>query len=106
MRIADKWLVAGLTLLAMMCIVWIWYGWHIIFEGGFYSRPRGSEVTTHVDGLAATFMAFIFFSLAAICSAIIMNRFNLPRVVSTAVAVTILGLPVAFLLVKQFRNTV
>lgn len=97
MKKPDKWTVAGYTALGAMCVAWVAYGWYIVLEGSFDSRPRGSKVSTHVDGLGATFMAFVLLSLAAICTAIILKRFGAPRIAGAVMTAAILGLPVIFL---------
>lgn len=96
----EKWSIAGYTTLAAMCVIWIVYGWHIIRQGGFYSKPRHSHVTTYVDGIGATFMAFVMFSLAGICTAIILKRFNAPHIVSAVMTAAIVGSPLVYLLVR------
>jgi hypothetical protein len=94
---ADHWTIAGHVALGLMCFVWTGMGWHIVLTGGLYSTPRHSMATVYVDGLAATVMAFIFFSLAAVCTAIILNRVNAGRGAVAVSTAAILGLPLAYL---------
>lgn len=96
----EGWSVVGYTALGLLCAVWIGYGWFILIEGEFYSRPRYSAVTTHVVGHGVTFMAFVFFSLAAICTATILERLNAPRAAFVVTSTAALGLPILYLVTR------
>ena len=85
-----------------MCLVWAGAGWTILFAGGFYSTPRHTHDTAYVDGAGAVVMAFLFFALAAIGTAVIMRHLNALRAVSAAVPAAMLGLPAAYLVVSAF----
>jgi hypothetical protein len=101
MKKFDKLSLAGYAALGALCIVWVAYGWRVVLDGGFYTTPRLSNVTTHVDDPGATFMALIFFSLAAICVALILDRLDAPRSASAITTVAILGVPVVYLIARQ-----
>jgi hypothetical protein len=98
----DGWSVAGHTALGIMCVVWLCAGWAILFGGGFHSTPRHTHDTAYVDGPGAVLMAFLFFALAAIGTAVIMRHLNALRAVSAAVPAAMLGLPAAYLVVSAF----
>jgi hypothetical protein len=94
----GKWSAAGYAALGLMCVLWVWAGWHILYASGFYSTPRHTTATVHVVGIGAIFMAFIFLGLAAISTAIILKHLNAPRAACAAAAALILGLPAVFAL--------
>lgn len=98
----DGWSVAGHTALGIMCVVWVCAGWGILSGGGFYSTPRHTHDTVYVDGPGAVLMAFLFFALAAIGTAVIMKRLNASRAARVAMAVAVLGVPVAYLVAPAF----
>lgn len=98
----DAWGGAGYSALGAMIVVWLWTGWYILTQGGFFSTARYTRHVTYLDGPAAMMVATMFFCLAAISAAAIANRFNAPRGAAGAAAATILGLPVVYLLVRAF----
>jgi hypothetical protein len=87
--------LAHLALFAMS-VVWVGYGWHLLLEGGFYKGYRYTNNGIYVDGIGVFVMAYIFFSLAAITSAVILKRFYAPGYFTVVTAFVLLGSPVLY----------
>ena len=96
----DAWGFAGYAALGAMNLVWVCTGWYILSHGGFFSTARYTRQVTYLDGPAAMMVAAVFFCLAAISAAAIANRFNAPRSVAGAIAVTILSSPLVYLVAR------
>lgn len=101
MRKFDKWSALGHSALGLMCVVWVFAGWQILLDGGFYSKPRGVKVSTYVDGAGATIMALILLSLASISAALILKRLNVRREISIATSAGTIGFPLAYLIAQR-----
>ena len=54
-------------------------GWFVLRYGGFYTSHKYSQITTFVDGLGAIFMAYLFFLLATVALAVVLQSFAVRR---------------------------
>jgi hypothetical protein len=94
------WSALAHVALSIMSLIWAIYAWNVLWEGGFTKSFRHSKETTYVDGFGAVFIAFIFFSLAAISLCIVFKRVDAPRFLSVATASVLLGIPIMYLIVR------
>ena len=69
-----------LVAVAALCAFGLLGGWLILLSGGFHHMPsRFSRETTFVGGAPALFMAAIFFTLAFIALAALLQAINSSR---------------------------
>lgn len=93
--IRSPWARLAFVLLALM---WAGAGWLIVLDGGFTAGIKRSTVTVRVDGAAAWLMAGIFFTLAAIALAIVLQSLRAGRWLHLACLALLLLPPVVCLL--------
>ena len=93
--IRSPWARLAFALLALM---WATAGWLIVLDGGFTHSVKRSTVTVRVDGAAGLLMAGIFFALAAIALAIVLQSLRAGRWLQLACLASLLVPPVVWLL--------
>lgn len=91
----SPWARLALVLLALM---WAGAGWLIVLDGGYTAGVKRSTVTVRVDGAAGVLMAGIFFALAAIALAAVLQSLRAGRWLHLASLALLLVPPVVCLL--------
>ncbi|MGB7649684.1 MAG: hypothetical protein WBL62_00605 [Gallionella sp.] len=82
----------------MLALLWATTGWFVLRYGGFYTSHKYSQITTFVDGLGAIFMAYLFFLLATVALAVVLQSFAVRRNAYVALGLLMLVPPCGFLI--------
>lgn len=85
----------------LLAVMWCAAGWFFLLQGRFASTHRYSRDVTVVEAPAAVlFVCAVFFTLAALASAIVLRSLRAPRWLVAATVLLLLGLPAGWVVLR------